>query len=55
MAQSGRKRLGSLAGSEKEASGVSVVAQWLMNTTRTHEVVSLIPGLAQCVKVPVLP
>ena len=26
------------------------MAQWLMNPTRNHEVVSLIPGLAQWVK-----
>ena len=27
--------------------GVPVVAQWLTNPTRNHEVVGLIPGLAQ--------
>ena len=30
--------------------GVPVVAQWLTNPTRNHEVVSSIPGLAQWVK-----
>ena len=30
--------------------GVLVVAQWLTNPTRNHEVVGLIPGLAQWVK-----
>ena len=30
--------------------GVPIVAQWLMNPTRNHEVTGLIPGFAQWVK-----
>jgi len=35
--------------------GVPVMAQWLMNPTRNHEVVGSIPALAQWVKDLVLP
>ena len=41
-------------GLETVSLGVPVMAQWLMNPTRNHEVVGSIPDLAQRVKNPVL-
>ena len=35
--------------------GVPVVAQWLTNPTRNHEVAGSVPGLAQWVDNPALP
>ena len=42
-------------GLKRCGTGVPIMEQWLTNPTRNHEVVDLIPGLAQWVKDPVLP
>ena len=38
-----------------EVTGVPVVAQWLTNPTRNHEVAGSVPALAQWVNDPALP
>ena len=40
---------------KKKGTGVPIVAQWVTNLTRNHEVVSSIPVLTQWVKDPASP
>jgi len=44
-----------MGGTKNEAGGVPVVAQWLTNPTRNHEVAGSVPALAQWVNDPALP
>ena len=45
---------GSICALKKKRGGVPVMVQWLMNLTGNHEVVGLIPVLAQWIRDPAL-
>ena len=49
------ERVGDPTFKRAEDIGVPVVAQWLMNPTRNHEVAGSVPALAQWVNDPALP
>ena len=51
----GKQYRGSFKSKNRTPSGLPVLAQWLTNPTRNHEVAASIPGLAQWVKDPALP
>ena len=49
------ENMGSLLKSTKNFKGVPILAQWLTNPTRNHEVTGSIPGLTQWVNDLALP
>ena len=51
----GWKKIFHAKGAQKKAGGVPVMAQWLTNPTRNHEVAGSVPALAQWVNDPALP
>ena len=55
LSQEGEEKNGKYKLVKKRGEGVAVVAQWLTNLSRNHEVSSSIPGLAQWAKDLALP